>query len=87
MVPKLYRVWPIEFGLKRLSSNHSQGKLPSRLRLDQVQRLGPPTTLHDIIHYAQSNMNDYWSFGIPPIMSPYVLTYSKTYPLEFPLKL
>jgi len=44
----------IEFGLKGLSPNHSQGKSTSRLRPDQVQRLGPPTTPHDIIHYALS---------------------------------
>ncbi|QCD98724.1 hypothetical protein DEO72_LG7g1 [Vigna unguiculata] len=44
----------VEFGHKGLSPNHSQGKSPSRLRLDQVQRLGPPATPHDIIHSALS---------------------------------
>ncbi|QCE03971.1 hypothetical protein DEO72_LG8g2003 [Vigna unguiculata] len=48
-VPKHYRV-----GHKELSPDRSQGKSPSRLRLDQVQRLGPPATPHDIIHYALS---------------------------------
>ena len=46
-VPKLCRVGHIE-----LSSDRSQGKSPARLRLDRVQRLGPPATPHDIIHSA-----------------------------------
>ena len=36
------------------SPDRSQGKSPSRLGLDQVQRLGPPATPHDIIHSALS---------------------------------
>ncbi|QCE05181.1 hypothetical protein DEO72_LG9g182 [Vigna unguiculata] len=43
-----------EFGHNESSPDRSQGKSPSRLGLDQVQRLGPPTTPHDIIHYALS---------------------------------
>jgi len=46
-VPKLCRV-----GHKELSPDRSQGKSHSRLRLDQVQKLGPPVTPHDIIHSA-----------------------------------
>jgi len=40
---KLYRVWT--HGVI-LSPDRSQGKSPSRLRLDQVQKLGPPATPH-----------------------------------------
>jgi len=40
-----------ESSLKGLSPNYSQGKSHSRLG---VQRLGPSTTLHDIIHSALS---------------------------------
>jgi len=43
-----------EFGRKGLSPDHSQGKSLSHIRLDQVQRLGPPATPHDIIHSALS---------------------------------
>jgi len=35
-----------------LSPDRSQDKSPSRLRFDQVQKLRPPATPHDIIHYA-----------------------------------
>jgi len=42
----------LQFGLKELLPNHSQGKPISRLGPDQVQWLGPPTSLHDINYYA-----------------------------------
>jgi len=38
------------------SPDRSQGKSPSRLRLDQVQRRGPPATPHDIINSALSEL-------------------------------
>jgi len=38
------------------SPDRSQGKSPSRLGLDQVQRRGPPTTPHDIIHSTLSEL-------------------------------
>jgi len=72
----------VEFGLKGLSPNHSQGKAPSFLRLDQVQILGPPTTPHDIIHYALAERE--WLFGFHDtlIVSPHVLTYTKNIPFR-----
>ncbi|QCE07571.1 hypothetical protein DEO72_LG9g2591 [Vigna unguiculata] len=41
-----------ESGHKESSPDRSQGKSPSHLGLDQVQRLRPPATPHDIIHSA-----------------------------------
>jgi len=43
-----------ESGHKESSPDRSQGKSPSRLGLDQVQRLGPTATPHDIIHSTLS---------------------------------
>jgi len=45
-----------ESGHMEYSPDCSQGKSPSRLRLDQVQRQGPPATPHDIIHSALSEL-------------------------------
>ncbi|QCE03397.1 hypothetical protein DEO72_LG8g1421 [Vigna unguiculata] len=45
-----------ESGHMEYSPDRFQGKSSSRLRLDQVQRRGPPATPHDIIHSALSEL-------------------------------